>query len=50
MKLIEEPNKSNQSKKLSKVLLEIAEMDLKSPETSHFISEEGVERVRQKLV
>ncbi|MEO9484795.1 MAG: hypothetical protein ABJG47_15150 [Ekhidna sp.] len=39
----------NKSRKISKVLLEIAETHLKSPETSHFISLDGVEKVRKKL-
>ena len=50
MNLRAESNKSDQSKKLSKVLLELAEKHLMSPDTSHFISEEGVKRVKQKLI
>lgn len=37
------------AKKVSKVLLELAELHLKSPDTSHLISEDGVEKLRQKL-
>ncbi len=37
------------AKKVSKVLLELAELHLKSPDTSHLISENGVEKLRRKL-
>ena len=37
------------AKKVSKVLLELAEMHLASPDTSHLISEDGVNKLRRKL-
>ncbi len=43
-------DKSDQSRKISRVLLELAEKHLTSPETRHLISEEGMERVRQRLI
>ena len=36
-------------KRLSKVLLELAEVNLKSPECRHFISLEGIAKVKKKL-
>ncbi|MEP1032305.1 hypothetical protein [Ekhidna sp.] len=37
------------AKKVSRVLLELAELHLKSPDTSHLISEDGIEKLRKKL-
>lgn len=37
------------SKKLSSILLELAEMNLKCPDSRHYISEDGVEKLRKKL-
>lgn len=37
------------ARKVSKVLLELAEIHLKSPDTKHFISEDGIEKLRRKL-
>ena len=40
--------KSDQSKKISRVLLDLAKDHLESSER-HLISEEGIERVKQRL-
>lgn len=37
------------ARKVSEVLLHLAESHLQSPELSHFISEDGVNKVRKKL-
>ncbi|WP_436516535.1 hypothetical protein [Ekhidna sp. To15] len=37
------------AKNVSRVLLELAELHLKSPDTCHLISEDGVEKLRRKL-
>lgn len=37
------------ARKVSQVLLDLAESHLQSPELSHFISEDGVNKVRKKL-
>lgn len=37
------------ARKVSKTLLELAEKNLRSPETSHFISVSGIKKVRRKL-
>lgn len=37
------------ARKISKVLLELAESHLNSPDTRHLISEQGVDKIRKKL-
>ncbi len=42
-------NSTASAKKISMILLELAELNLESPETCHYISESGLEKVRRKL-
>lgn len=44
-----ETSKESTAKKTTKFLLELAEDHLSSPETSQFISKEGVEKLKKKL-
>lgn len=44
-----EVSKKNEASKLSRVLLELAENNLMSPDTSHYISESGIEKLRKKV-
>ncbi|WP_420578179.1 hypothetical protein [Ekhidna sp.] len=44
-----ESKKTTSSKKITQTLLELAEVHLESPETSQFISREGVEKLKKKL-
>ena len=37
------------ARKVSEVLLDLAESHLQSPELSHFISEDGVNKIRKTL-
>jgi hypothetical protein len=37
------------ARKISRILLELAEEHLQSPETSHYISSDGIEKVKKKL-
>ncbi|MEQ8904192.1 hypothetical protein [Ekhidna sp.] len=37
------------AKKISKILLELAEEHLQSPENSHYISVDGIEKLKKKL-
>ena len=46
---VKNENKPFNSRRFTKVLLELAEIHLNSPETSHLISREGVEKVRDKV-
>lgn len=44
-----ENRKESSLMKIRKTLLEVAENHLNSPETSHLISREGVEKLKRKL-
>ncbi len=44
-----EVSKKTEASKVSKVLLELAENNLMCPDTSHYISEAGVEKLRKKV-
>ncbi|WP_424964285.1 hypothetical protein [Ekhidna sp.] len=44
-----ENRKESGLRKIRKTLLELAENHLNSPETSHLISREGVEKLKRKL-
>lgn len=49
MNLPKESSFKLSSRSITKVLVELAELHLESPETSKFISTSGLEKVRRKL-